>query len=153
MTKLLSAGFGIAAAACSIPALLSACTPDVVIGVANLAAAGACGGCLEEEPDSAPGCEAQDAQQRATYDAWRTSPNDIGIFANTVWKGRIAAEVAATLTIRADLSAELYVGEGEPPVPTANAGFLCEHLDCADQPLFHGGVYPIHGATFGIGGN
>jgi hypothetical protein len=149
--KRLALGVGTATVAWSIPFLLSACTPDAVIGSANLAAAGACGGCLEEETDSAPGCEAADAQKRTTYDAWRTSPNDIGLFAGTVWKGRIAAEVSATLTVRGDLSAELYVGDGEPPVPTADAGFLCEDLDCADQPLFHGGVYPIHGATFAIG--
>jgi len=140
--KPLATGLGIAV-------LLSACAPDAVIGVAAIAAD--CPGCLEEETDSAPGCESRDAEQRATYDRWRTRPNDIGIFAGTVWKGRIAAEGAATLTIGSDLSAEFYVGDGEPEVPTADAGFLCEHLDCADQPLFHGGVYPIHGATFVIG--
>lgn len=141
--KPLATGLGIAG-------LLCACAPDAVVGVAAIVAD--CAGCLEEETDSAPGCETQDADQRATYDRWRTSPNDIGIFAGTVWKGRIAAEGAATLTIRSDLSAEFYVGDGEPDVPaTAEAGFLCEDLDCADQPLFHGGVYPIHGATFAIG--
>jgi hypothetical protein len=149
MTRPFAAGVGIAAAACAMPALLSACAPEVVIGVAALAAD--CAGCVVEETDSAPGCETQDAKQRATYDAWRTSPNDLGLFAGTVWKGRIAAEGAATLTIRGDLSADFYIGEGEPAVPTANAGFLCEDLRCADQPVFHGGVYPIHGATFAVG--
>lgn len=149
--KPLAAGVAMAAAISSIPALLTACDPEAVVGVATGAAAGACGGCWEEETESLEGCEAQDAEQRATYDAWRTSPNDLGMFAGTVWKGRIAAEGAATLTIRSDLSAELYVGDGEPAVPTADAGFLCEDLDCVDQPLFHGGVYPIHGATFTIG--
>lgn len=148
--KPLTIGAGLAAAAYSMPMLLSACAPEVVIGVPD-AAAGACGGCLEEETNSRMGCAGPDTEQRATYEAWRTTPNDIAMFAGTVWKGRIAAEVSATLTVRGDLSAELYVGDGEPPVPTADAGFLCEDLDCADQPLFHGGVYPIHGATFAIG--
>lgn len=148
--KPLTIGAGVAAAAYSIPVLLSACAPEVVIGVPD-AAAGACGGCLEEETNGLQGCEEADTEQRAAYEAWRTTPNDIAMFAGTVWKGRIAAEVSATLTVRGDLSADLYVGDGEPPVPTADAGFLCENLDCADQPLFHGGVYPIHGATFAIG--
>jgi len=151
MTKALATSVGLTAAVCSLPAILSACSPDAVIGVAALAAAGACGGCVEEVTDGREGCETDDAQARATYDRWRTSPNDLGLFAGTIWKGRIAAESPATLTIRADLTADLYIGEGEPPVPTADAGFLCENLDCADQSLFHGGVYPIHGATFAIG--
>jgi hypothetical protein len=129
--------------------VLCACAPDAVVGVAAIAAD--CPGCLEEETDSVPGCEAEDAEQRATYDRWRTSPNELGMFAGTVWKGRIAAEGDATLTIKSDLSAEFYVGEGPPAVPTADAGFLCEDLDCIYQPFFHGGVYPVHGATFAIG--
>ena len=151
--KSLALSIGIAAGACSLPALLGACNPELVIGVADRGAAGACGGCREEELPSQPGCGEHDEQARATYDAWRTSPNDLGLFAGTIWKGRISAEAAAVLTIRSDLSAELYVGDREPPVPQPDVGYLCENLDCADQPIFHGGTYPVHGATFTVGAN
>ena len=93
--KRLAVGIGIAAGACSLPVLLGGCSPEVVVGMADRGAAGACGGCLEEKPSSLGGCEAPDEQARSKYDAWRTTPNDLGLFAGTVWKGRVAAEAKA----------------------------------------------------------
>jgi hypothetical protein len=132
---------------------LTGCAPDAVVGKANMAAAGACGGCVFETVDSLPGCALADEAVRTKYDEWRSSPNQLSAFAGTVWEGRVSAEIDATLTIRDDLSAELYVGEGPPPTPVAGQGFLCQNLDCIEQPFFHEGTYPIYGATYTVGKN
>lgn len=137
--------------------LLSACVGPVDVGDATGGSGGTSGadgtgGTLGEgtggssEPSE---CSERDITARAGYDAWRAQTNDFGALAGATFTGYVEGGEDLTLTIGADHSATLVVGEAAP-APVADLGYLCaDPIDCVPQQgLATGGTYPIHGATF-----
>lgn len=118
-----------------------------------------------EEPRETSGepeevdCSEADTQARAPYEAWQELDNDFGVLAGKTFKGYIEAGPDLLLTIEADHTATLVVGEAAP-APVKDQGYLCdesfedEFTGCeiaASHPPVTGGSYPLHGATLDDG--
>lgn len=114
-----------------------------------------------EEPGATSGepqevdCSEADAAARAPYDAWQEIENDFGVLAGKTLSGYIEGGPALRLTIAADHTATLVVGEAAP-APEKDQSYLCdngfedEYFACEvaySQPPVAGGSYPLHGAT------
>lgn len=129
---------------------LVSCQPESVIGQAGAGGAQECPGCQQQpQAESAPGCEDADEKVRALYDAWRSTPNDLGVFAGTTWEGYIETDADITLVIEADQTAFLQLDAPPHPEVDKNRGFLCNPGDfCPTYKLYPHARYPIHGAHF-----
>lgn len=100
-------------------------------------------------------CSEKDAGWRAPYDAWKEIENDFGVLAGKTLTGYIEGGPDLLLTIAADHTATLVVGEAAAP-PEKDQSYLCdnefedEYVACEvaySSPPVPGGTYPLHGAT------
>lgn len=113
------------------------------------------------EPDATSGepeevdCSEADEAARAPYEAWQEIENDFGVLAGKTLSGYIEGGPDLRLTIAADHTATLLVGEA-PPAPEKDQSYLCdngfedEYFACEvaySQPPVVGGSYPLHGGT------
>ena len=150
----------------ALVAVLSAsCADEVVVGDALGDAqdiVAPCDDCGPEdggEPEDAgepegPDCTDADAEARAEYDAWKSTPNSLAELAGMTFSGYIEGGADLTLFVGRDQSATLVVGEPADP-PVKDTAYLCGDGDSLDtcstlysSGLLEGGTYPLHGASF-----
>lgn len=100
-------------------------------------------------------CSEADAAARAPYEAWQAIENDFGVLAGKTLSGYIEGGPDLLLTIAADHTATLVVGDAAP-APEKDQSYLCdngfddEYFACEvaySQPPVAGGSYPLHGGT------